>query len=116
MYKMKRFWKIECEEGIKKTSSMIVPTNQFSEKKVVELIKLLFTKYTLTDEEILSSLIRTSSSIDNNLIKIERHSELDFRTDQIRICFSAKSSLISITANLIYEDELTEIEKGEINI
>jgi len=112
----KRFWRIDCEEGIKKISSMIISTNQILDKRIEELIKMLFAKYILKDEEILSSLSRVSSSRYNNLIRIQRYHEIESQTNLIRISYVAQSRGISIKANLIYENELTEIEKIEMKV
>jgi hypothetical protein len=43
----RKFWRIECEEGIKKISSLIVSTGQITDKAIGELMKILFSKHIL---------------------------------------------------------------------
>ncbi len=110
-----RFWRIELEEGMKKLSSMIVPTGQITEKNLEELMRTLFAKHILNDEEILSTLCRKNTKRYEGLINIKRFSEKNSQ-NMVRINYSAQSSGIYIEIDLVYENELTMEEKEKINL
>jgi hypothetical protein len=110
----RRFWRIECEEGMKKYSSMIVYEGQISVNKIEELMRILFAKYILTDEEILSSLCKKKTLRFINCIHYSKYLENLHDKSPFRLSYCAQSSGISITIELIYQDELTKQEKEKI--
>lgn len=109
-----RFWRIEREEGINKVSSMIISTGQITDKRIEELKRILFAKYILNDEEILSNLCKKNSLRHEELISYIEFKEYDSQ-NKYRIIYSAQNSGISITISLVYENELTVLEKEKIN-
>ena len=94
---------------------MIISAGQITDKKIEELMRILFAKYILNDEEILSNLCKKKSLRYNGLITYNRFEEKNSQ-NMLRIIYSAQSSGFSITISLLYENELTLEEKEKINL
>lgn len=110
----KRFWRIEIEEGIKKISSLIIFAGQITDNKIVELMKVLYAKHILSDEEVLSTFAKSNTKRYADLIDYNRFQGRN-QDDNIKITYLAQSSGISITVSLVYENELSIEEKLNIN-
>lgn len=108
------FWRIECEEGIRKISSMIIPVGQITDIGLEKLMRTLFAKYILTDDEILSSLCKKGSLRFKDLVCYNKFQDNDSQ-NILHTCYSAQSSGISILISIVYENELTSSEKEKIN-
>lgn len=111
---LRNFWRIEIEKGIKSLSSMIVPTGQISDNNIEKLIEVLISKYMLSDEEIISSLCNKNTKRHQNYFQYNREARPE--GERVRINYYAQMSSISIVITLVYENELTEIEKDKIKL
>ena len=110
----KRFWRIEIEEKTKIISSTIIHAGQITESKIEELLKVVYSKYILSDEEILATYARKNTKRYAGLIHYNRFQNRNQNND-IEITYLAQSSGISITIILVYENKLSNTEKKNIN-
>jgi len=111
--RLNNFWRIEIAEKNKLQSSMIVPTGQITDKGIERLKQILFSKYMLNDEEVISELCIKNTIRHSNLIHYNK-SEMFDEDNLIRIIYFANSGGMQITISLVYENELTKEEKEKV--
>ena len=104
-----KFWRIQIEEGMKLLANTAVPHGQISEKGLKNLIRSLFAKYVLNDEEIVSSFCKKGTKRYDGLFEREYSRAHDGKG------LGITSSGISISIFLIDEKKLTQTEKIKIN-
>jgi hypothetical protein len=73
----KRFWRISLLfHGVESVIGE-VPITHITETSLLELLKMLFAKHTLTDEEILACQLRANVKRHRNLIRIQESRSQD---------------------------------------
>ena len=91
-----KYWKIECTKHLSTLYQTEISTKHISEKKLAEFIKVLISKYALSDEEILQHYIQVPFKTKRDYINITRtNSKLN---EPLRINFSATVADISVCA------------------
>jgi hypothetical protein len=67
-----KYWKIECSRHLAIIFQTRVNTKHLSEKKLIEFIRILMSKYALSDDEILEQQLRIPFKKPKNYINIKR--------------------------------------------
>jgi hypothetical protein len=97
----KKYWKIECYKHMSVLYQSKVNVNHITEKKLIEFIKILISKYALSDDEVLETYMHVPFKPNVNYIKITRtNSGLN---EPLRIMIAAQSADISVNAWLVEE-------------
>jgi hypothetical protein len=74
----KRHWIISGWRSTKKLVEFRIPYGTIGEKQVIQLLRALAAKYSLTDSEIVSCYVKTNSRLYMNVLEVQcsRSSEL----------------------------------------
>lgn len=95
MSSTEKYWNIECAKHLKTIYKTKVNTKHLSEKMLKEFMKVLMSKYALSDDEILEQHLRVPFQTPRNYINISRtNNELG---KPLSINFSAQIADISIS-------------------
>lgn len=89
-----KYWHIICEQHSKSIFEAKINTKHISEKKLMELIRVLLSKYALADQEILEQYVRIPFKKKKGYFNIKRYQNtLD---EPLLISFCAQIADISI--------------------
>ncbi|TOM78845.1 hypothetical protein, partial [Vibrio parahaemolyticus] len=67
-----KLWKVRGYDGMEEILSFDIPMYTLSEKQVQQLLKTLVAKYSLSNEEIISSYLNGRSKCRRNLLDVHR--------------------------------------------
>ncbi|TOH75095.1 hypothetical protein CGI74_23225 [Vibrio parahaemolyticus] len=67
-----KLWKVRGYDGMEEILSFDIPMYTLSEKQVQQLLKTLVAKYSLSNEEIISSYLNGRSKCRSNLLDVHR--------------------------------------------
>lgn len=98
---IKKYWKIECSEGLSQIFEAKVSTEHLSEKRLKDFIQTLIAKYILTPQEVLEEYKSVPFRKRNKYVHITRTNDKYFGKTTIN--YMADSVGISIVAYLIEE-------------
>lgn len=73
----RRFWRITMMYHGTETLIADVPTTHITEQRLKAVIKMVFAKHTLTDEEILDCHLRSNVRRHRDLLTVEEHTSQD---------------------------------------
>jgi hypothetical protein len=91
-----KYWKIECTRHLSTIYQTKINTKHLSEKKLIDFIRLLMSKYALSDDEILEHYIQLPFKTSKNYINITRTSSK--LNEPLNINYMAQVGDISISA------------------
>ena len=99
MKSKQKYWKIECTRHLSTIYETKVNTKHLSESKLKEFIRVLISKYALSDDEILEHYLRIPFQSKNDYINIVRTQSklgepltIEFKTQSADICVYAALS------------------------
>lgn len=99
MSTIKKKWRLECSEQMKTLFSCDIDVSKITEQRLQELIRLLISKYALSNEEILQTCYNQNTKNFRNYIHIERsQSRLN---EKLSIGYYCCSSNIDISIILV---------------
>ena len=75
--KQQRFWKITLHKRGKETQIAEIPTTHITTEQVKRLLKTLFAKHTLTDDEIVACHLRGNVKWHRNLMEVREFCSQD---------------------------------------
>jgi hypothetical protein len=93
-----KYWQIICSQHIKTVYQTKIKANHISDKKLINLIRALMSKYSLSDEEIVEEHLNASTKRHKKYITVSRVAEKI--GESLHIGFYSQSADISITAQL----------------
>lgn len=83
-----KYWEIECTRHLSTLYKTRIDTRHISEKKLIEFIRVLMSKYALTDDEIMEQFKRVPFKSKKEYINITRtNTDLN---EKLNICFTAQ--------------------------
>lgn len=95
----KRFWEIECSKHLVTIFKKRVDTKYLTEKNLKEFIRILVSKYALSDDEILEQQLRIPFKKTKEYIEVRRkNNELG---TPLAIYITAQVSDISVIVSLV---------------
>lgn len=89
-----KYWQIECSRQLKTIYKTKVKASHLPEKQIEEFIRVLLSKYALSDEEILEQCLRQPFKKKKNYIDIQRSNNALGKP--LSIEFVAQSADISV--------------------
>lgn len=94
-----KYWDILCEKHLETLFRTKINAKYISEKRLIEFIRTLLSKYALSDEEILEQYLRIPFKMKKDYINIQRtNSRLG---EPLSINFMTQIADISVTVQLI---------------
>jgi len=91
-----KYWKIECTRHLSTIYQTKVSSKHLSEKKLIEFIRVLMSKYALSNDEILEQHIRLPFKISKDYINVARTNSV--LNEPLGINFMTQVADISISA------------------
>ena len=99
MKSKKKYWDILLEKHNKTIYQTKIDTNQISEKNLIEFMKILLSKYVLSDDEILEHHIRIPFKKNKEYINVYRRNNA--LNEPLDINFYAQVADYSVSVNLV---------------
>lgn len=93
-----RYWKIECHRHLLLLYETKINAGHISEKQLIEFIRVIVSKYALSDDEILEGYMRVPFKAKKDYINIIRANSN--HNEPLSICFSTQVADISVTVCL----------------